>query len=87
MYTSYTCIYTIHTPLNTSKHPIYTLYTLYIHHCRYLHDQGIMHRDIKCSNLLIGKNHVLKLADLGLARSMVPPKDNPLYTNKVGAKR
>ena len=28
MYTCYTCIYTIHTPLNT-------LYTPYIHHCRY----------------------------------------------------
>ena len=27
MYTLYTCIYTIRTPLNTSKYPIYTLYT------------------------------------------------------------
>ena len=35
MYTRYTCIYTIRTPLNTSKHPIYTLFTPYIHHCRY----------------------------------------------------
>ena len=35
MCTHYTCIYTIYTPLNTSKHPLYTLYTPYIHHCRY----------------------------------------------------
>ena len=27
MYTRYTCIYTIHIPLNTSKHPTYTIYT------------------------------------------------------------
>ena len=27
MCTHYTCIYTIYTPLNTSKHPIYTLNT------------------------------------------------------------
>ena len=36
MYTRYTCIYTICTPPNTSKHPIYTIFTPYIHHCRYV---------------------------------------------------
>ena len=36
MCTYYTCIYTIHTPLNTSKHPLNALYTPYTHNCRYL---------------------------------------------------
>lgn len=35
-----------------------------LQHC---HDRGILHRDIKGSNLLIDKNGMLKIADFGLA--------------------
>jgi len=48
----------------------------------YIHEQGICHRDLKCSNLLLTNNFVLKLADFGLARELTQLVASS-YTNKV----
>ncbi|RLN59701.1 hypothetical protein BBJ29_006537, partial [Phytophthora kernoviae] len=46
----------------------------------YMHAIDIIHRDIKCSNLLMTRDHLLKVADFGLARSL---RGDQLFTNKV----
>ncbi|KAM8987002.1 inactive serine/threonine-protein kinase PLK5 isoform 1-T1 [Ara ararauna] len=39
---------------------------------RYLHGQGIVHRDLKLSNFLVTKKMQVKIGDLGLARQKAP---------------
>ena len=48
----------------------------------YLHKNNIIHRDIKCANILISNNGKVKLGDFGLARNIVP-NHNKKYTYKV----
>lgn len=54
----------------------------------YLHQHSILHRDLKCSNLLLNNDGTLKLADFGLARTYTKraraPQQRSLdYTNRV----
>lgn len=49
----------------------------------YCHEKNFLHRDIKCSNILMNNRGQVKLADFGLARLYnAEDKDRP-YTNKV----
>ncbi|XVF58684.1 hypothetical protein PTKIN_Ptkin07bG0085500 [Pterospermum kingtungense] len=51
-----------------------------LQHC---HERGILHRDIKGSNLLIDRNGVLKIADFGLANFFNPKPKRPLTSRVV----
>uniref|UniRef100_A0A914HUF7 Glutathione reductase n=1 Tax=Globodera rostochiensis TaxID=31243 RepID=A0A914HUF7_GLORO len=48
----------------------------------YCHMRGFLHRDLKCSNILISRSGQLKLADFGLAR-LYQENNMRLYTNRV----
>ncbi|KAL1824481.1 hypothetical protein ACET3Z_011259 [Daucus carota] len=50
-----------------------------LEHC---HSQGLIHRDIKTSNILVNNEGVLKIADFGLA-NFVTPRNQQQLTNRV----
>ncbi len=49
-----------------------------------MHEQKLVHRDLKCSNLLLTSRGTLKLADFGLARSIEPIFTNPVRIEGLG---
>ncbi|KAJ0243114.1 Protein kinase superfamily protein [Hirschfeldia incana] len=51
-----------------------------LEHC---HSRGILHRDIKGSNLLVNNDGVLKIGDFGLATFYHPDQDQPLTSRVV----
>ncbi|KAK1310054.1 putative serine/threonine-protein kinase [Acorus calamus] len=51
-----------------------------LEHC---HTRGVLHRDIKGSNLLIDNNGILKIADFGLATVFHPNQTQPLTSRVV----
>ncbi|OEL12619.1 putative serine/threonine-protein kinase [Dichanthelium oligosanthes] len=51
-----------------------------LEHC---HDRGVLHRDIKGSNLLLDNNGMLKIADFGLASFFDPERKQPMTSRVV----
>lgn len=54
---------------------------------QYIHEQGIMHRDLKPPNILISMNNRAKIGDFGLARKYSSSEqDREAYSQRVGTR-
>ncbi|KAL0464081.1 UNVERIFIED_CONTAM: putative serine/threonine-protein kinase [Sesamum latifolium] len=51
-----------------------------LEHC---HNNGVLHRDIKCSNLLIDSEGILRIADFGLASFFDPERKRPMTSRVI----
>ncbi|KAI8866454.1 Pkinase-domain-containing protein [Ramicandelaber brevisporus] len=48
----------------------------------YIHDEGVLHRDIKSANIFLTRQGIIKIGDFGLARDLSHPKVQH-HTNRV----
>ncbi|KAH8237994.1 hypothetical protein KR032_010319, partial [Drosophila birchii] len=60
-----------------------TLFKQLISAVEYIHSKGVVHRDIKCENLLLDENWNLKLIDFGFARKDTRTSDNQVILSKT----
>jgi mitogen-activated protein kinase 15 len=65
-------------------HKQFVIYQL-LKSLKYMHSAGIIHRDLKPSNILINQDCTIKLADFGLARSIItePGEPGPVLSDNV----
>ncbi|KIH48973.1 hypothetical protein ANCDUO_20954, partial [Ancylostoma duodenale] len=47
----------------------------------YIHQQGLIHRDMKPQNIFFASDQALKVGDLGLVTRCVPAEDQPIEKN------
>lgn len=59
---------------------IFLIFRQLLEGLNYCHKRKILHRDLKCSNILLNSAGDVKLADFGLGRQWIPERP---YTNKV----
>nr|XP_002130366.1 testis-specific serine/threonine-protein kinase 1-like [Ciona intestinalis] len=45
----------------------------------YMHQVGVVHRDLKCENVLLSKKNSIKIADFGFAREIGPNENSKTY--------
>lgn len=50
---------------------------------QYIHDQGLIHCDVKPKNMLLGPEKEVWLSDLGIARTITAAKSNQLITDEL----
>ncbi|XP_070576328.1 testis-specific serine/threonine-protein kinase 4-like [Ptychodera flava] len=49
----------------------------------YCHSQGVVHRDLKCENLLLNKHNNLKITDFGFARGNMKPREGRIILSET----
>ncbi|GAA5999288.1 uncharacterized protein JCM10292_001732 [Rhodotorula paludigena] len=71
-----------HPSINFSPAHLKSLMQQFLEGLGFIHRRGVLHRDLKGSNILLSRTGVLKIADFGLARFYQRGRRND-YTNRV----
>lgn len=53
---------------------------------KYLHNENIVHRDLKCTNILIMDDNTLKITDFGTAKSIKTSSNEDIANNCLSIK-